>query len=116
MKLQNCLIDTDGFISIIDFGVATELPEGTDIVPNPGGRVIGTLPYMSPEMLGGKDHNVKTDWWSVGVIAYEMAHGKYALLFSKILIRVGAPSSRAETQSSREYSTNRSPISAAPRS
>eukprot|EP01127_Copromyxa_protea_P010100 TRINITY_DN2431_c0_g1_i1.p1 TRINITY_DN2431_c0_g1~~TRINITY_DN2431_c0_g1_i1.p1 ORF type:complete len:162 (+),score=24.17 TRINITY_DN2431_c0_g1_i1:662-1147(+) len=38
--------------------------------------MVGTLPYMSPEILQGNKYGAKSDWWSIGVIAYEMSHAR----------------------------------------
>jgi len=43
---------------------------------NPGKNIIGTIPYISPELLEGRAHDEKVDWWCLGVIGYELAHGE----------------------------------------
>jgi len=75
IKPGNVLVDDQGFCSIIDFNMATKCDENL-YVPNPQHHIVGTLLYMAPEMLSGKDHTNKVDYWSLGIMAYEFAHGK----------------------------------------
>lgn len=48
--------------------------EQGNIIPERG-RVIGTPDYLAPEILIGKGHNEMVDWWSLGVIAFELLTG-----------------------------------------
>jgi len=76
LKPENILLDEKGFCAIIDFNMAIKCNENL-VVPNPNHFVVGTLPYIAPELLSGKDHSDKVDWWSLGVIAYELSHGRH---------------------------------------
>mmetsp|Transcript_39146 Transcript_39146/g.63349 ORF Transcript_39146/g.63349 Transcript_39146/m.63349 type:complete len:357 (-) Transcript_39146:684-1754(-) len=75
IKPENIGLDYFGHIRLLDFGVATQLRE---IHRNPiTGRLeaiteSGTLPYAAPEVLMRRHHGTETDWWSVGVMLYEL--------------------------------------------
>ena len=72
IKPANVLLAPDGTPRLTDFGIA--LTEGSDITEP--GAVMGTVSYISPEMLhgGGADH--RSDIWSFGVMLYEMLTGR----------------------------------------
>ncbi len=66
--------------SILDFGVAraTGMDPGMSTLQTRAGQLIGTLPYMSPEQVSGQslDVDIRSDVYSLGVIAYELLTGK----------------------------------------
>lgn len=69
LKLDNCVIDGNGIVKIIDFGSATvfRYPFEHDVVLAHG--VVGSDPYLSPEVLQHKEYDPRpTDIWSVGII------------------------------------------------
>jgi serine/threonine protein kinase len=83
IKPSNIVITPSGQVKILDFGLAkltraSEVEEETLSVASEtrGGSIVGTLPYMSPEVLRGKEANARSDIWALGVILYEMAVGK----------------------------------------
>ncbi len=69
IKSQNILINKEGVVKILDFGVA-KLKGGTRITKE--STAIGTPQYMAPEQLRGKEIDPRTDIWSLGVLLYEM--------------------------------------------
>ena len=72
IKSSNIMINRRRQIKIMDFGIAkvVEGPELTKI-----GSTLGTLAYMSPEQVRGKQVDHRSDIWSVGVVLYEMFSG-----------------------------------------
>lgn len=69
LKLDNCVVTSDGIVKIIDFGSATvfKYPFETDIVKSRG--VVGSDPYLAPEVLSLNTYDPQpTDIWSVAVI------------------------------------------------
>lgn len=73
LKPSNIMVDEDGNVRIMDFGIARSLKEkGITGV----GVMIGTPEYMSPEQVDGKDTDQRSDIYSLGVILYEMVTGR----------------------------------------
>ena len=82
--MENILIGADGYIKIIDYGLSIildEVDEDEDEESAQEGMraraesVVGTPEYLSPEMFGGEGHDKNVDWWSLGIILYEMLIG-----------------------------------------
>ncbi len=73
LKPQNIMIDSDGNVRIMDFGIARSLrTKGiTD-----AGEIFGTPEYMSPESLEAKAVDGRTDIYALGIILYEMLTGR----------------------------------------
>ena len=71
VKPSNILIARDGTAKLLDFGIAL-LAEST---PARDGAVVGTVAYMSPEQTRGITVDHRTDFWSLGVVLYEMLTG-----------------------------------------
>ena len=70
LKPANLIVNTKGYIKVIDFGVAKNL-----IDKDSTRTFIGTIHYMAPEMLTGKDYSFSIDIWAIGVIIYEAFYG-----------------------------------------
>lgn len=68
LKSANLMINSDGYLKLIDFGNAKVSSGKTT-------TICGTAFYMAPEMANGKKYGRSADWWSVGIILYEMLHG-----------------------------------------
>lgn len=79
IKLENILLDADGHIVITDFGLSKQLPPGSDRTHS----FCGTIEYMAPEVVknGPAGHDISVDWWSVGVLCYELLTGASPFTF-----------------------------------
>ncbi|MCX6575028.1 MAG: protein kinase, partial [Candidatus Aminicenantes bacterium] len=72
-KPSNIMIDRDGNVRIMDFGIARSV-EAKGLTG--AGTIIGTPEYMSPEQVEGKDIDQRSDIYSLGIILYEMLTGR----------------------------------------
>jgi len=73
LKPQNIMLDKKGRVSVLDFGIARSV-EKMDITGM--GIVIGTPDYMPPEQIQGERTDVQADFYSLGVMMYQMATGR----------------------------------------
>ncbi len=73
LKPQNIMVDADGNVRIMDFGIARSLTAKSTTAP---GVLIGTPEYMSPEQVEGQGVDMRSDIYSLGVILYEMVTGR----------------------------------------
>lgn len=73
LKPQNIMIDREGNVRIMDFGIA-RFQESEGLTDT--GTMIGTPEYMSPEQVEGKQVDLRSDIYSSGVILYEMLTGR----------------------------------------
>jgi HEAT repeat protein/tRNA A-37 threonylcarbamoyl transferase component Bud32 len=74
LKPANILINDEGLLKIVDFGVAAAASSG-DTQLTKTGYVIGSPKYMAPEQILGKKVDHRADIYSLGVLAYEMLTG-----------------------------------------
>lgn len=78
VKPGNLIVGADGRLRVLDFGLAKVLP-GKSLAAESvtaDGLVVGTVYYMSPEQALGRDLDVRSDVFSLGIVLYEMVTGK----------------------------------------
>lgn len=81
LKPQNVLVDEDGRVKVIDFGIARSMaPDGAP-VRTEAGFVLGTLAYMSPEQIAGGAVDLRADIYALGVVAFELLAGRRPYVF-----------------------------------
>jgi serine/threonine protein kinase/TolB-like protein len=86
IKPENIVIRNDGYVKVLDFGLAKLLPEHTSLIgledktvkqnQTAKGLILGTVNYMSPEQAKGESVDARTDIFSLGVLLYEMVTGR----------------------------------------
>ena len=69
LKPENLLLDKQGFIKITDFGFAKRVAFKTY-------TLCGTPEYIAPEVLLNKGHGKGVDWWTLGILVFEMLAGE----------------------------------------
>lgn len=70
IKPENLLIGINGELKLADFGWSVHAPS------NRRTTMCGTLDYLPPEMIEGKEHSEKVDYWALGVLTFEFLCGK----------------------------------------
>ncbi|PWB70112.1 MAG: hypothetical protein C3F15_14235 [Holophagae bacterium] len=73
LKPQNVMIDSDGRVVVMDFGIARSLQSSS---MTQTGALLGTPDYMSPEQVKGEPVDARTDIFALGLIYYEMLTGR----------------------------------------
>lgn len=68
LKPENLLLDRHGHLKITDFGFAKRVPDIT-------WTLCGTPDYLAPEVVSSKGYNKSVDWWSLGILIFEMLCG-----------------------------------------
>jgi serine/threonine protein kinase/dipeptidyl aminopeptidase/acylaminoacyl peptidase len=84
IKPENVMIRSDGYVKILDFGLAKVASlydvgaedKTVELVKTKPGIVMGSVRYMSPEQARGRAIDERTDVWSLGVVLYEMLTGE----------------------------------------
>jgi non-specific serine/threonine protein kinase len=84
LKPENIMVRPDGYIKLLDFGLAKLLPsppagfgETADVDLTTPGQMMGTVRYMSPEQILGESVDHRSDLFSFAIILYEMVCGRH---------------------------------------
>ena len=72
LKLENLMLDENGYLVLIDFGSCKIIEEKTELQCS----FDGSIDYMAPEVISGEGHGLMADWWSYGILMYELLSGK----------------------------------------
>lgn len=70
LKLENILVGQDGYLRLIDYGLA-KMTKGDELATT----FCGTPEYLAPEMVAQTGHDFGVDWWAVGIMMYELLVG-----------------------------------------
>jgi tetratricopeptide (TPR) repeat protein/predicted Ser/Thr protein kinase len=85
LKPQNIMVRFDGYVKVLDFGLAKQLPTARSapketIAPPDAsvpGQIVGTVAYMSPEQIQGHPVDQRSDLFAAGIILFEMLTGQH---------------------------------------
>jgi serine/threonine protein kinase len=83
IKPDNIMVRDDGYVKMLDFGLARLLPTASDpeamtlAQQTTPGTVMGTLAYMSPEQASGQTVGSPSDVFALGIVFYELATGSH---------------------------------------
>lgn len=78
IKPSNIRVLPDGLVKILDFGIARLMQDDSRLTRT--GEALGTVGYFAPEILLGKEVDLRADLFSFGVVAYELCTGKHPFL------------------------------------
>ena len=81
IKPANILVDDDGAVHLVDFGIAALMDAPSDGL-TADSTMVGTLRYAAPERLAGGDVTPRSDVWALGAVLYEMLTGVPAVTAS----------------------------------
>ncbi|XP_029903313.1 cGMP-dependent protein kinase 1 [Myripristis murdjan] len=70
LKPENLMLDARGYVKLVDFGFAKELVRGEKTY-----SFVGTPEYMAPEIIQNQGHDFAVDFWSLGILIYELLVG-----------------------------------------
>ena len=83
LKLDNLLLDADGFVKIADFGLCKEGMGHGDRTST----FCGTPEFLAPEVLTETSYTRSVDWWGLGVLIFEMLVGEVSCVSVDLLIK-----------------------------
>ena len=95
IKPENIMVRDDGYVKVVDFGIARLLPALGDVslveaITTKTGLLVGTPRYMSPEQIGAEPLTGASDIFSLGVVFYEWTTGQYPFVAGSIIKMLNA--------------------------
>jgi serine/threonine protein kinase len=72
LKPENILIDTQGHLKLTDFGLVKQLDSDEETTST----FCGTSEYLAPEIVARRPYGMKIDWWTIGILTYELLFGQ----------------------------------------
>lgn len=81
LKLDNLLLDAEGYVKIADFGLCKEGMAYGDRT----GTFCGTPEFLAPEVLTETSYTRAVDWWGLGVLIFEMLVGEVVTFFLYVM-------------------------------
>lgn len=75
LKPENLLLDVNGYVKLVDFGFAKKLQTSRKTW-----TFCGTPEYVAPEIILNRGHDISADYWSLGVLMFELLTGKRLLI------------------------------------
>lgn len=93
LKPENILLEPDGHIVLVDFGLAKQMQNSSvQGVEGRSNSFVGTPEYLAPEVVQGTGHSMSVDWWTLGILLFELLIGKppfkskdLSILYQKIV-------------------------------
>jgi len=85
LKPQNIMVRFDGYVKVLDFGLAKRIPPSRGLQPentasvglSVPGQILGTVAYMSPEQIQGQEVDQRSDLFAFGIILHELLTGRH---------------------------------------